>query len=78
MFIHKMGGGVRCENCKKYAITYIEHLKNQHADDPEYFFEPFDGSEEGLYYCETCKYSDYISDSEIMNYMFSGIETKEE
>lgn len=72
MFIAKIGGGVRCESCKNYAITYIQHLHDQNADNPDWFFESFDGSENGLYYCETCKYNDYISDSEVMSVLFDG------
>lgn len=77
MFIEKIDGRVMCENCKNYAITYIQHLHNLNADDPEWFFEPFDGSENGLYQCTTCNYNDYISDSEVMSYLFDGIKPDE-
>ena len=72
MFIEKIRGGVQCTTCKNYAITYIQHLRDQHADDPEWFFESWDGSEQGLYYCKTCNYNDYISDSEVMSVLFDG------
>jgi DNA-directed RNA polymerase subunit M/transcription elongation factor TFIIS len=72
MFIEKIRGGVQCTTCKNYAITYIQHLQDQHADDPEWFFESWDGSEKGLYYCKTCNYNDYISDSEVMSVLFDG------
>ena len=65
MFIHKKDGGVLCETCKIYAITYIQYLKDQNSNDPEWFFESWDGSEHGLYYCPKCKNQDYVSDSEL-------------
>lgn len=65
MFIHKLDNRVICTTCNQYVITVIEHEKNLHKDDPEWFFESWDGSEEGMYICTKCGNSDYISDSEI-------------
>lgn len=78
MFIEKIDGRVLCENCKNYAITYIDYLKELHEDDPEWFFEPFDGSEYGLYQCKTCNYNDYVSDSERMMALFDGVVFEDE
>jgi hypothetical protein len=65
MFIHKKDNRVKCETCDIYVDTYIQYLKDQNSNDPEWFFEPWDGSEYGLYYCPKCKNQDYISDSEL-------------
>jgi hypothetical protein len=60
-FVVKEYGGVFCTKCKTYAKTKRDYYEDLHSDDPEYFFEPWDNSDNHLYICPKCKNEDFPS-----------------
>lgn len=62
MFVVKKIGQVVCTTCNILAKTKKSYLEDLHADDPEYFFEPFDHEDNHLYVCPKCKNEDFPSE----------------
>lgn len=65
MFIQKKDFSVVCTTCNVRVKTVEQHLIDKHSDDPEWFFESWDGQEQYMYICTKCGNEDYPSDSEI-------------
>lgn len=62
MFVVKGVGQVICTTCNVAAKTKKRYLEDLYADDPEYFFEPFDHEDNYLYVCPKCKNQDFPSE----------------
>jgi predicted nucleic-acid-binding Zn-ribbon protein len=58
-FIVNEYGVMFCSNCKVTALRKRDYLEDLHSDDPEYFFEPFDDSDNYLFVCPKCKNEDF-------------------
>ena len=60
-FIVSDYGVMFCSNCKVSAQRLKDYLEDLHREDPEYFFEPWDDSDNHLYICPKCKNQDFPS-----------------
>lgn len=64
MFIIKKDHSVICTNCNEHAKTLKEYERDRNRNNHEWFWEPWDMSDDYLYVCPKCKKRDFISDSE--------------
>jgi hypothetical protein len=52
---------VMCSDCNVRAKRLKEYYEDLYRDDPEYFWEPWDSSENYMYKCPKCKKEDFPS-----------------
>jgi hypothetical protein len=61
MAIDVKEGRLICTTCNSGVMRLKDYYEDLHRDDPEYFWEPWDDSENHMYICPTCKNQDFPS-----------------
>ena len=55
-------GPVICTSCNVTAMTLRDYEASKNADDPEWYWKPFNHEDEYLYVCPKCKNKYFVSD----------------
>lgn len=63
MFVEKKDRSIICTTCNVPVKKLRDYEADQHRNDPDWFWEPFDQQDNYLYVCPKCKNKDFISDT---------------